>query len=56
MYLPDEPADREPQRLQGCAGSWRATVRDVQVPSGRDSAHVDPGALHVFRHWKNKNL
>ena len=26
MCLSDEPADREPQRLQGHAGSWRASV------------------------------
>ena len=48
MRLPDEPVDRKPKGLQGRAGSWRATVWDVQVPSGRDSARVDPGALHVF--------
>ena len=48
MRLPNEPTDREPLRLQGHAGSWRAIVQDVQVPSGRDSTRVNPGALHTF--------
>ena len=26
MCLSNEPEDREPYRLQGCTGSWRASI------------------------------
>ena len=46
----------EPQRLQGRAGSWRASIQYVQVSPSGDSARVDPGALHELRCWEDQDL
>ena len=46
----------ESQRLQGCAGSWGASIQYVQVSPSGDSACVDPRALHELRCWEDQDL
>ena len=56
MCLSDEPADWEPQRFQGHAGSRRTTVWNVQISPGRYSTHINSRTLQPLQHWLDQDL